>query len=101
MTGNLQAVLKVIEDNPHYYQDQLARWGLQMAIQNLSPKGVLPDAAVKEVLETLYTQTEEALSGLWEVLGVSRPPDLKERLKKGGLLHAFNGEYLEGFSLHA
>jgi hypothetical protein len=101
MEENLRAVLKTIEDDPHYYQHQLARWGLQMAIQNLSPKGVLPDTAVKEVLETLYTQTEEALSGLWEVLGVHPPPDLKERLTKRGLWHVFGGERLEGFSLHA
>jgi hypothetical protein len=82
MKENLQAVLKAIEDNPRHYQDQLTRWGLQMAIQNLSPKGVLPDAAVKSALEALYTQTEEALSGLWEVLGappVSRPKGAPEK----------------------
>jgi hypothetical protein len=35
-----------------------------MAIQNLSPKGVLPDTLVRGVLEALCAHTKEALSGL-------------------------------------
>jgi len=97
----LQEVLKTIEDNPHRYQLQLIRWGLPMAIQNLSPKGVLPDTIVKEVLESLGAQTREVLSGLWELVEAPRPPDLEERLRKNGFSHAFGGEPLEGFSLHA
>jgi hypothetical protein len=101
MEERAQAVLKAIEDNPHRYQHLLARWGLQMAIQELSPKGVLPHTLVEGVLETLYAQTKEALGGLWEVLGVPPPSDLEERLRKSGLSHAFGDEPLEGFSLYA
>ncbi len=96
-----QVILKAIEDNPHRYRLQFARWGLPMAIQQLSPKGVLPDTFVKRVLEALYAQTKEALSGLWEVLGVSPPPDLEERLRKKGFSYAFGDKPLEGFSLYA
>ncbi len=96
-----QAILKTIEDNPHLYRLQFARWGLPIAIQQLSPKGVLPDTLVKRVLETLYAQTEEALRGLWEVQGVPPPPDLEERLRKKGFSYAFGDKPLEGFSLYA
>ncbi len=101
MKETLQAVLKTIEDNPHHYWLQLTRWGWPIAIQNLSPKGVLPDTAVKGVLERLGAQTKEALSGLWEVLGVPPPPDLEERLRKKGFSYAFGDKPLEGFSLYA
>jgi hypothetical protein len=97
----LQPILKVIEDDPCYYELQLARWGLPMAIQNLSPKGVLPDTLIRGVLEVLSAHTKEALSGLWEVLGAPPPPDLEERLTKNGFSHTFNGKPLEGFSVHA
>jgi len=101
MEETLQVVLKAIEDNPSHYHYQLIRWGLPMAIQNLSPKGVLPDAIVKGVLGSLGAQTKEALSGLWEVLGVPPPADLEERLRKNGFSHAFSDKPLEGFSLYA
>jgi hypothetical protein len=97
----LQAVLKAIEGNPSHYHHQLIRWGLPMAIQNLSPKGTLPDTIVKGVLESLSAQTRKALGGLWEVLGVSLPADLEERLRKNGFSHAFSDKPLEGFSLYA
>jgi hypothetical protein len=97
----LQVVLKSIEDDPCHYQLQLARWGLQTAIQSLSPKGALPDTLFKGVLEALCAQTKWTLSGLWEVLGSSPPPDLEDRLRKNGLSHIFGNKPLEGFSLHA
>lgn len=68
-----QAVLKSIEDDPCRHQLQLAQRGLRTAIQGLSPNGVLPDALVREVLEALCAQTQEALSGLWEFLGTPAP----------------------------
>jgi hypothetical protein len=97
----LQPILKTIEDDPCHYQLQLARWGLPMAIQNLSPKGVLPDILVRGVLEALCAHTKEALSGLWEVLGTPPPRDLEDRLTKNGFSYPFSDRPLEGFSLHA
>jgi hypothetical protein len=98
----LQPILKAIEDDPCHYQLQLARWGLPMAIQNLSPKGVLPDTLVRGVLEVLCAHIKEALSGLWEVLGTPPPrQDLEDRLTKNGFSYAFSDKPLEGFSLHA
>jgi hypothetical protein len=97
----LQEILKAIEDDPCHYQLEFTRWGLRAALQGLSPKSPLPDTLFEGVLEALFAQIREALSGLWEVLGTPPPPDLEDRLRKNGLSHAFRERPLEGFSLHA